>query len=50
MKTSETKRAEAEKRQATHDGLTTVGKLAKLGGRRGESKREKARLLEGVAA
>jgi len=50
VKSRETKRAEAEKRQAAHDELTTVGKLAKLDDRRGESKREKARLLEGVAA
>lgn len=50
MKTREAKRAEAEKRQAAHDGLSTFDKAVKIANRRGESKRERARLLEGAAA
>lgn len=50
MKTQEQKRAEAAERQAVHDGLSTVEKLGKLAVRRGASKREKARLLEGLTA
>lgn len=48
MKTKDEKRAEAVERQAVHDGLNTVGKLGKLAGRPGESKRERARILAEV--
>jgi hypothetical protein len=50
MKTQDEKRSEAEERQAEHDGLNTMQKLGKLAGRPGESKLEKARLLDEVTA
>lgn len=50
MKSKEQKRAEADARQEAHDELVVFDKLAKLGARPGESKRERARLLEKVAA
>ena len=46
MKSQETKRAEAEARQTEHGALNTIGKLTKIAGRRGESKREKQQLLD----
>lgn len=50
MKTQDEKRAEAEVRQAEHDGLTAIEKLGKLAGRPGESKRERLRQLAGISA
>ncbi|MEV4737150.1 MULTISPECIES: hypothetical protein [unclassified Microbacterium] len=49
MKTKDVKRAEAEQRQAAHDALPAFDKLAKLATRPGESKRERTRILSGVA-
>lgn len=42
------RRDEAEDRQIEHDSLTTSEKLAKAKSRRGESKREIARLSKGL--
>ena len=42
------RRDEAEDRQFKHDGLTTDQKIAKAKSRRGESKREIARLTKGL--
>ena len=50
MKSKDTKRAEAEQRQATHDATPAFDKLAKIAERPGQSTRERARILAGVAA
>jgi hypothetical protein len=42
------KSVEAEARQRTHDSLTTEQKLAKIAKRRGQSSRERERLLAGA--
>lgn len=48
MKTKTQKREDAAARQAAHDRLSGFDKLAKTFERRGESRRERARLTAGV--
>ncbi|WP_186324461.1 hypothetical protein [Microbacterium paludicola] len=45
MKSQEEKRAEAAERQAAHDGLNAMQKLAKISSRPGGSVKEKGRIL-----
>ena len=47
MKSKQTLQSEAKERQATYDALSKQDKLALIEQRRGESEREKNRLLKG---
>jgi len=47
MKLKDTKRAEAQERQKIYDQLSKVQKLDIIANRRGESKKEKERILKG---
>lgn len=49
MKTKETKRAEAAQRQEAHDATPAFDRLAKLAERPGQSRKERVRILAGVA-
>jgi len=48
VKTQQTKLEEAEARQSVYDALTSEQKLKLLGSRRGKSKRERKRIMEGT--
>ena len=48
MKSKEQKRMEAKERQAEYDRLSLEDRLGRLGGRRGESKKERLKIQEAI--